>query len=75
MATQIMAEDQSRRVETIGGNPIAVSSYRLGSTYYAKAEIDVPGAGARIAQAEDSTREAAESKVLADVRRIIEKKG
>jgi len=41
---------------------------------YAKAEIDLPGAGARLAAAEDITREAAEDKVLVEARRLIEKK-
>ncbi|MFQ5817024.1 MAG: hypothetical protein ACE5H2_03580 [Terriglobia bacterium] len=52
----------------------ANSPNRLGATYYAKAEINLPGAGARIAAAEDTTREAAEGKVLAKVRRLLEKK-
>lgn len=74
MTNQLIPEDLSRRIETVGGYPIAISSYRLGTTYYAKAEIDLPGAGARIAAAEDTTREAAEGKVLAEARRLIEKK-
>ena len=48
--------------------------FRSGSTYYAKAEIHLPGAGARLATAEGTTREAAEEKVLAEVRRRLEKK-
>ena len=74
MSPELIPEDHSRRVETIGGYPVAISSYRLGGTYYAKAEIDVVGAGGRIAAAEDTTREAAEAKVLAEALRLIEKK-
>jgi hypothetical protein len=46
----------------------------LGRVYHAKAEIHIPGAGARLAAAEDSDRDAAEGKVLAESRRLIEKK-
>jgi hypothetical protein len=74
MTAQLTPEDYSRRTETIGGYPVAITSYRLGSTYHAKAEINLPGAGARIANAEDTTREGAEGKVLAEARRLIEKK-
>lgn len=74
MSPELIPEDQSRRSETVAGYPIAITSYRLGSAYYAKAEVSLPGAGARIAQAEDITREAAERKVLAEVRRLLEKK-
>ena len=74
MSLELIPEDHSRRVETIGGYPVAISSYRLGGTYYAKAEIHVVGAGGRIAAAEDTTREAAEAKVLAEALRLIEKK-
>ncbi len=71
---ELVPAELSRRSETVGGYPVAVSSYRLGSTYYAKAEIDLLGAGGRIAAAEGSTREAAEAEVLAEARRLIEKK-
>lgn len=74
MSPVLVPEDYSRRTESVGGYPIAITSYRLGSTYYAKAEIHLPGAGARIAAAENATREAAESKVLAEAHRLIEKK-
>ena len=74
MSPELMPEDNSRRTETVAGYPIAITSYRLGSTYYAKAEIDLPGAGARLAAAEGTTRQAAEDKVLAEARRLIEKK-
>lgn len=74
MTKDLIPEDHSRRIETVGGYPIAISSYRLGTSYYAKAEVDLPGAGARIAAAEDATREAAEGKVMGEARRLIEKK-
>jgi len=74
MSPELIPEDNSSRTETVAGYPVAVTSYRLGSTYYAKAEIHVPGAGARLAAAEDITRKAAEDKVLAVARRLIEKK-
>lgn len=71
MGTILVAEDASRRVEYVAGNPIAISSHRLGDAYYAKAEIDQPGAKARIAQAQGRSREEAESKVMAEVRRVV----
>lgn len=74
MAPELIPEEQSRRTETVGGYPIAITSYRLGNTYYAQAEIHLPGAGARIAAADDITRAGAEDKVLAEARRLIEKK-
>lgn len=74
MSPELIPEDNSRHTETVAGYPVAISSYRLGSTYYAKAEIDLPGAGARLAAAEDITREAAEDRVLAEARRLIEKR-
>jgi len=74
VAKELIPEDQSRRIETVGSYPIAISSYPLGATYYAKAEIHIPGAGARIAAAEGTTGAAAEDKVLVEARRLIEKK-
>lgn len=74
MSSELIPEDNSRRTETVAGYPVAITSYRLGSAYYAKAEIHLPGAGARLAAAEDITREATEDKVLAEARRLIEKK-
>ena len=74
MAKVLIPEDQSRRIETVGGYLIAISSYRLDATYYAKAEIHIPGAGARIAAAEGTTCAAAEVKVLVEARHLIEKK-
>jgi hypothetical protein len=74
VAAELVPADLFRHTETVGGYPIAISSYRLANTYYAKAEIALAGAGGRIAAAEDVTREAAEAKVLAEARRLIEKK-
>ena len=75
MSTNLIAEEQSQHMETVAGSPIAISSYRLGETYYAKAEIDQPGAKARIAVAQGFSRGEAESQVLAEVRRSLEKRG
>ena len=74
MSANLVAEDAARRVEQVAGSPIAISSHRLGNVYYAKAEIDQPGAKARIAQAEGSSREEAEGKVLAEVQRTLGQK-
>ena len=74
MSPEFVPEEYSRRQETVGGYPVAITSYRLGSTYHAQAEIHLPGTGARLARAEEATREAAEEKVLAEARRLIEKK-
>ncbi|OFV99409.1 MAG: hypothetical protein A3H94_07935 [Acidobacteria bacterium RIFCSPLOWO2_02_FULL_60_20] len=74
MGANFVAEDHARRVEQVAGSPIAISSHRLGNTYYAKAEIDQPGAKARIAQADGKSRQEAEGKVLAEVQRALGKK-
>ncbi len=64
-------QEYSRRVEEIGGQPIAVTSYKLGSEFYAKAEIALMGAGARIAEATGATREEAEDKLLKQVKAAL----
>ncbi len=64
-------EEMTSRVEQINGRPIRISSYKLGRTHHCKAEIDLPGAGARIAEASDPSRETAESKVLAQVQERV----
>jgi len=74
MGANLVAEEHARRVEQVAGSPIAISSHRLGNTYYAKAEIDQPGAKARIAQADGKSRQEAEGKVLAEVQRALGKK-
>jgi hypothetical protein len=58
----------------VAGFPLAFTSYRLDSTYCANPEIHLPGAGARLAAAEDITREAVEDKVLPGVRRLLRRK-
>ena len=73
VAKELIPEDQSRRIETVGGYLIAISSYRLDATYDAKAEIHIPGPGARIAAAEGTTAAATEDEVLVEARRLIEK--
>ncbi len=74
MSAPLVAQDAARRVEQVGGHPIAISSLRLGETWYAKAEIDYPGAKARIAQAQGPSRLEAEMAVLAEVERVVGKK-
>ncbi|MFQ5776665.1 MAG: hypothetical protein ACE5IP_01510 [Terriglobia bacterium] len=75
MAAEFVPEDYSRRTEIVGGYNVAITCYRLGKVYHAKAEIQIPGAGARIAAVKDSDRDTAEQKVLAEARRLIEKQG
>jgi hypothetical protein len=65
------AENYSRHNQTIAGKNIAIESYKLGDTYYAKAEIDILGAGARIADASGPSKEAAESEVIKKVRAML----
>ena len=64
-------EEMTSRVEQINGRPIRISSYKLGRTYHCKAEIDLPGAGARIAEASNPSRETAVSRVLAQVQERV----
>lgn len=75
MSAQFTPENYSRRTETVGGYTVAITSYRLGSLYHAQAEIHLPGAGARLARAADGVQAAAEEKVLAEARRLIERRG
>ncbi len=75
MSPELIPVDNSCPTKTVAGYPVGITSYRLGSTYYPKGEIHLPrGAGARLAAAEDITREAAEDKLLGVARRLIEKK-
>ena len=64
-------EEMTSRVEQINNRPIRISSYKLGETYHCKAEIDLPGAGARIAEASDPSQETAECRVLSQVQRLV----
>lgn len=63
--------EYSRRVEEIGGQPIAITSYKLGDAFYAKAEIALMGAGARIAEATATTREGAEATLMTRVKNAL----
>ena len=72
MAPQI-PEDFSSHIEKVGDYPVAITSYRLGTRYIAKVEIRVPGAEARIAFREDTSKASAEGGALADARWLIER--
>ncbi len=74
MAAEFFAEEYQQRKESVGGYTVAIRSYRMGGAYYALAEIDLPGAGARLATAKNADRHAAEEQVLAEARRLIEKR-
>lgn len=68
---ELVPEEYARRTESAGGYNVAITSYRLGATYHAKAEIDIPGAGARITSTQDKDCSSAEARVLAEARRLI----
>lgn len=55
-------EDHSERTLELAGWPVRVISYKLGDTYYAKADNVSPGAN--IARAQGTTKEEAERTVL-----------
>ncbi len=74
MAATLNASDYSHRVEKFGDNDVAITTFRLGETYHAKAEIDTPGAGARIVEASDGSREKAESQVREEVLKLLSNK-
>ena len=74
MSPELIPEDNSCRTKTVAGYAVGITSYLLGSPYYPKAEIHLPGADARLAAAEDITREVAEDKVLGVARGPIEKR-
>lgn len=74
MSAEFAPENYSRRTETVAGYTVAIISYRLGNLYHAQAEIHIPGAGARLARATDNVQTVAEEKVLAEARRLIEKR-
>ncbi len=71
MPGEMIPEEYSSRIESVGGYSVAITSYRLGNRYFAKAEIKIPGAGARIADSEATTKAAAEDTVLSEARRLI----
>jgi hypothetical protein len=56
-------QDYEKKTETINGRNIAFISYKLGDQYYCKAEIDIPGAGARLTSAKGEDRAAIEKDV------------
>ncbi len=70
---EVVPEEYSSRIETVGGYSVAITSYRLGTRWFGKAEIKIPGAGARIADSEATTKAAAEGAVLSEARRLIER--
>jgi len=74
MSPELIPDGDSCRTETVPRFPLAFTSYRLDSTYCAKAEFHLPGAGARRVAAGDIRREAAEDKVLPVARCLTEKK-
>ena len=63
------AEDYTERNETIDTWPVHIVTYRIGDTYYCT--IDNVDPGARIARAEDATREVAERVALEKAQRYL----
>ncbi len=74
-STTMLPEQYSRRTENVAGYPVVITSYRLWDTYYAKAEIALPGMGGWFARAEGSTQAGAEAKLLAEVGRLLLRTG
>jgi len=70
MSSLTIPEDRREHTEVHSGFQLHVVSYRLGDRFYATADNVSPGAN--IARAEGSTREDAESKVLAKARERLE---
>jgi hypothetical protein len=62
-------EDHSRRSEELAGWPVTIETFRLGSVYHCTiANVDP---GARIARADGSTREEAESRAIEKATRYL----
>jgi hypothetical protein len=62
-------EDHTRRQEVIGGWAVTIETYRLGAVYHCTvANVDP---GARIARADGSTFEEAESRALEKATRYL----
>lgn len=59
-------EDYSERYEQVAGWPVHLTSYRLGATFYCKADNVSPGA--LIAKATGATKQEAEDKAMAKAR-------
>ncbi len=66
---QMNAEDFTERGLEVEGWPVNLTTYRLGSTFYAKADNVSPGAC--LARAEAPTREEAEATVLERARKLL----
>ncbi|MDA0837472.1 MAG: hypothetical protein O3B01_01845 [Planctomycetota bacterium] len=63
----MQTQDYVKKTETINGRNIAFISYKVGDQYYCKAEIDIPGAGARLTSAKGPDRAAIEKDVRGQV--------
>jgi len=74
MATQITPEEYTERIEMVAGYPVAITLYRLGRTYCARAAIAMFGTGGRIAATVGESREEALERVREEARRAIERK-
>jgi hypothetical protein len=62
-------EDQTRRDEQLAGWAVTIETYKLGGVYYCTiANVDP---GARIARADASTREEAESRAIEKATRYL----
>ena len=71
METLTLPEQYSKRIETIAGYTIRVTSYRLWDTSYAKAEVALDGMGGWFAMAEGSTQTGAEANLIANAERLL----
>lgn len=74
MPAQVVPEEYAEHIELIAGYPVAITSYRLGAAYYAKAAIALFGTGGRIAATDGASRAEAEERVREEARRAIERK-
>jgi hypothetical protein len=71
METVTLPEQYSKRIETIAGYPIRITSYRLWSTFYAKAEVALDGMGGWFATSEGSTKAGTEANLIANAERLL----
>jgi hypothetical protein len=66
---ELKPEEHARRNEQLAGWPVTVETYRLGDVYHCTvANVDP---GARIARADGSTREEAESRAIDKATRYL----
>ncbi len=65
------AEDYSERELGVAGWPVRLTSYKLGDTYYCKADNVSPGAA--IARTTGATRQEAEEAALEKARQRLER--